>query len=254
MTKWLSDSQIQEETMKPSRKWINIGSGSLGKIFFEILGADELPNLDSSVRGKDKSDPFAMVVYEDVCAKTDIIDDCLSPRWLPWMQRAFVLNMDHASSDIFVGIFDYDGTIGNQHDLIGRVAIEISSLCPNTDYVLSYYLYDETLRSERKQHGSITVRIRVEYASQRDLVLSNLRVPPEEYINVKNKKDYLLIRKVVQGNTDIVKYSLNTITTYIEELTSYLFVQYYIMDAIISLLFWRGQVPFVFGIKRTFVI
>ena len=249
MTKWLSDDQIQEETMGPSHKWVDIGSGSLGKIYVEILGADNLPNLDSSVRGKDKSDPFAMLVYEDCCAKTDIVDDCLSPRWLPWTQRAFIFNMDHSSSDIFVGIFDYDGTLGNQHDLVGRVAIEISSLRPMTDYVLSYDLYDETLSSAREKHGSITVRMRVEYASQRGLVLSNLRVPPEEYINVKNKKDFLLIRKVVQGNTDIIKYSLGTINMYIEELTAYLYVQYYIMDAIISLLFWRGQIPFAFGIK-----
>lgn len=247
-TKWLTKDEIELKSMETSRRWIEIGSGKLGKLYFEFLKADGLPNLDSSVRGRNKSDPFAMVVYEDCCAKTDIIDDCLSPRWLPWMQRAFVFNIDHTSSDLFVGIFDYDASMGDGHDLIGRFAVETSNLRPETEYVLTYNLYQNGFEKERKPSGSVTVRIRLEVDNQKELVLSNLRHPPDEFINVKKKKDFNLVRQVVQGLPDLSTYSLNTVMLYVDELSSYLYVQYYIMDAIISLLFWRGQVPFC-GIK-----
>jgi len=248
VTKWLSDEEIQELALKPSRRWVGIGSGKLGRIYLEIIGANGLPNLDTSIRGRDKSDPFAMIVYEDCCAKTDIIDDCLSPRWLPWMQRAFVLHMDHSSSDVFVGVFDYDPSLGGGHDLIGRFAVETSSLRPDTEYVLSYNLYEDSFSKDRKAMGSVTVRIRVEFDSQKQLVLSNLRVPEDEYINVKKKKDFHLIRQVVQGKTDLTAYSLGTVMLYVDELQSYLYLKYYLVDAVISLLLWRGQVPF-FGIR-----
>ena len=33
--------------MKDSYKWIDVGSGTLGKIFMEIIGCDNLPNMDT---------------------------------------------------------------------------------------------------------------------------------------------------------------------------------------------------------------
>ena len=42
-------------------------------------------------------------------------------------------------------------------------------------------------------------------------------------------------------------YSTKTISLYVEELTGHSVAQYYLMDAIVALFFWRGQVKF-FGI------
>lgn len=81
------------------------------------------------------------LVYEDCYAKTDVIDDCLSPRWLPWTRRAFVFNMMHTSSQIFLGVFDSDSHPMSEHDLIGRVSVDISNFRPDTVYVLHYNLY-----------------------------------------------------------------------------------------------------------------
>ena len=64
------------------------------KVFVEIIGCDKLPNLDASILGE-KTDAFVSVVYEDCCARTDTVDNSLSPRWMPWTQRAFVFNMMH---------------------------------------------------------------------------------------------------------------------------------------------------------------
>jgi hypothetical protein len=55
-TKWLTEMEIELEASKPSTKWIEAGSGSLGKYYVEIIGCDGLPNMDFSVTGRSKTD------------------------------------------------------------------------------------------------------------------------------------------------------------------------------------------------------
>lgn len=93
-TSWLTHEKIEEETAKPSFHWTDIGSGSLGKIFVEVLGCDNLPNMDLGGT-RDKTDAFVSLVYEDSLGKTDVVADCLSPRWMPWTRRAYIFNMTH---------------------------------------------------------------------------------------------------------------------------------------------------------------
>jgi len=47
-TEWLTTDQIQTEAEKPSTHWIEAGSGSIGKLYFEVIGCDNLPNLDAA--------------------------------------------------------------------------------------------------------------------------------------------------------------------------------------------------------------
>ena len=72
--------------MKESNSWIDIGSGNLGKIFVEVLGCDNLPNMDTGATFGNKTDAFVSIVYEDCFVRTDVIADSLSPRFLPWSQ------------------------------------------------------------------------------------------------------------------------------------------------------------------------
>ena len=130
---------IEEETKRPSYNWTDIGSGTLGKIFVEILGCDNLPNMDTGGVLGNKTDAFISLVYEDCFAQTDVVSNCLSPRWMPWTQRAFVFNMMHTSSQLFLGVFDSDPM--SSHDLIGRVSIDLSNTRSNTVYVLQFQLY-----------------------------------------------------------------------------------------------------------------
>ena len=101
-TMWLTKEKIEEESNKPSYDWIDIGSGRLGKIFVEIISCDNLPNLDVGGVLGNKTDSFVSLVYEDCFVRTDVIDDCLSPRWMPWSQRAFIFNCMHTSSQLFL--------------------------------------------------------------------------------------------------------------------------------------------------------
>lgn len=226
--------------MKPSREWLHLGSGTTGTLFVEIIGCDGLPNMDTI----GKTDSFALLVFEDAYAKTDVIDDCLSPRFMPWSRRAFMYSMEHPSSDLRVGVFDFD-KMGN-NDLIGRVSVPISHLRPDTEYILNYNLYEDAVTPERKPQGSVKLRLRVEYESPKKVVMANLKPPVEQFINFQNPKQLAMAQGVVEGKTDMVAYGIGTLTMHIAELTSYLNVTYYITDAIMSLLLWRGQVP-LFG-------
>lgn len=55
-TKWLTHDEIEQEAYKPSTKWIEAGTGSVGKYYVEIIGCEGLPNMDFSVTGRDKTD------------------------------------------------------------------------------------------------------------------------------------------------------------------------------------------------------
>lgn len=121
-TDWLTEKEIEEQSMKPSKFWIDKGTGEMGTVHLEILGCDNLPNLDTGLFGN-KTDTFVEAVYEDCTCRTDIIDDCLSPRWMPWSNRAFIFNIMHSSSQLFLGIFDCDNGLEG-HDLIGNVSGE----------------------------------------------------------------------------------------------------------------------------------
>ena len=61
-----------------------------------------------SLMPRDKTDTFVSIVYEDTAVATDTINDTLSPRRMPWHQRAFELRMFDPKSSIFVGVFDRD--------------------------------------------------------------------------------------------------------------------------------------------------
>ncbi len=106
-----------------------------------------------------KTDAFVKVVYEDCICQTDVIDDKNSPRFLPWSKRAFVFHTNYPSSVVNLGVFDYDPGLLNQHDFIGRAAVDVTNLRPGTEYILNYALYDTALKKERKKNGSIKVRM-----------------------------------------------------------------------------------------------
>lgn len=132
------------------------------------------------------------------------------------MQRAFVLHMMHTSSKIHIGVFDFDAGFATDHDICGKVSIDLANLLPDTEYLLvrlkslsvafdcseshlilsllqRYNLYENSVRLDRKPKGIIMVRLRMELKEERDLILSNLAMPPEFFVNVKDGKDFDLV-------------------------------------------------------------
>jgi len=196
-TTYLSQEELIEEAMKPSREWLHLGSGTAGRVFVELIGVDGL-----AVSMLGKSDPFGLLIFEDSYGKTDVINNCGSPKWMHWSRRAFIFNMDHSSSDLRVGIFDYD-KMGN-HDMLGRAVVQVNRLMPDTDYVLKYKLYEDTSTVEREGMGTVTLRVRIEYESPKQVVLSALKMSDDQYVNFQEDRQLHIARQVVEGKTDMV--------------------------------------------------
>lgn len=85
--------------MKPSKNWLEAGSGNTGYLFVEVIGCDNLDKKDTL----GKSDPFVCLVFEDTAVTTDLIENTLNPRWMPWSKRAFAFRADHPSSILYLG-------------------------------------------------------------------------------------------------------------------------------------------------------
>ena len=142
-TTFLSHSQMEEEMMNPSTNWIAAGmetSQSLGQVYLEILKCSNLPNMDTGEALGNKTDAFVCAIFEESMVQTDVIDDKLSPFWFPWCQRAFVFQITHAFSPLFISVFDFDMGPGG-HDGIGRIAVNLSHFKADTLYTLEYNVY-----------------------------------------------------------------------------------------------------------------
>ncbi|KAL7446886.1 hypothetical protein ACHAXM_011668 [Skeletonema potamos] len=248
-TEWLTKEQIDEEALKPSHSWLDIGSGNLGKIFVEVISCDGLPNMDPSLGVGNVSDAFVSLVYEDCFARTHTVDDCLSPRFMPWSRRAFIFNMMHTSSQLFVGVFDEDPH--TSHELIGRVTVDLTNFIPNMVYTMKYNLYPTAKCNQREnKYGTITIRLRMDLEDERTLLLSNFRYPESVYVNIETKKDFKVMHQTVHGKVDMKKFNIWNVTYYMEELYEYLTIYYYLEDSLKSLILWRSKTTIPVPILR----
>lgn len=143
-----------------------------------------------------------------------MIPDCLSPRWPPWTQRAFIFNISYPSSDIYLGVFDHDPersplqqlsrSISEIHDSIGRVVVKCDKLVPSTTYTLNFPLYrGELLQHRTKTRGTITLRLRVEYPDLRAAMLEGLQVPHQNVVSVARKIDYQVSKYTTDGSCNL---------------------------------------------------
>ena len=195
-TKWMTRQEIDIESMKATHSWINSGNGRIGKLYVEVLECQNLPNVISLFNHrvdheKRMTDPFCCLVYEDAVVYTDVIRDATHPRWMPWSQRAFVFDMDHPSSNLMVGVFDFDDITGN-HNPLGRVNINLTNLLSKTEYSMYFDLHKSAmLDNNRKAQGRIKVRIRVEFKSyELKALATDIKLPLSHQINLANKYDF----------------------------------------------------------------
>jgi len=256
-TKWMTEKEINEEALDVSKCWVDIGSGPLAKIYLEIIGCDNLPNMDiikmkrtnfsnsinrvgeniQRIRG-DKTDACVAIVYEDAIARTDIINECLSPRWMPWTQRSFILNTSHASSKLYLAVYDLDnyvsGTSG--YEFAGRVVINLANFHFKKEYLLHYKLRN----ASQENSGTITVRLRMECPDERTFMLNSLRLPKPIYLNVKSQKEYFFAKTALFGK-DNDEFCLSKIVGYINEILLYPKILIFIIRAFFFILLWRGH-------------
>jgi hypothetical protein len=242
-TTFMTQHEIKVETLRPSKNWVEAGSGQFGKVFLEILSCHGLPNVDMGEAVGNLTDSFVCAVYEDTVAMTEVIDDELSPHWLPWTQRAFCFGMMHPASILYLGVFDYDLGPGS-HEPLGRVAVNLCNLQRNTIYTLKYNLYPSSNVTERIANGSITIRVRIECPDEKAALLESIKPRQKMHVNVKKEKTFKVVRYTCFGEYDNEeKFDLTVTKSYINEILEYkTAISYCIGDAVRSIMFWRGQV------------
>jgi len=240
-TEYLTNAELDYEMEKPSKNWIETGSGRAGKVYLEVLKCQNLPNMDAAMGvGVSKTDAFCTIIYEDALASTEVVYNKLNPKWMPWSQRAFVFHMSHPSSQVHLGVFDHD-TVGTA-DPIGRISIDLSSLNSGIEYTMTYTLYQSILDDVRPPRGTVTVRLRVETGKFRDELISTvLQFAPEEHINVTRGGDYATARFTTSGEENLNQLDMDAIQSYANELQSYVELLYYLERALKTLLLWRGH-------------
>lgn len=247
-TTYLTAQDIAYLTMQPSAQWVEAGSGTLGKVYLEILSCKGLPNVDVGEAVGNVTDAFVSAVFEDAMVQTPVIDDELSPHWLPWTQRAFIFKMMHPASTLYLGAFDFDLGISN-HQALGRVAVNISNLEKDTDYCLTYNLYPSSNVTDRTAAGTISVRIRIECTDEKEALIAALRPRPTFHINVRKEKSLSVLRYTCfgeYGDDNEHPFDLTVTGSYINEIFEYKRdIGYCLGDALRSLIFWRGQVRVV---------
>ena len=142
-TTYLSEGELKQEMYEPSSNWIQGGNNtkeSLGMVYLEVLECEGLPNMDTGGALGNKTDAFVCAVYEENLVQTDVIDDRLSPMWMPWTQRAFCFHMHHPMSQLFVSVNDFD--FGpSPHDGIGRIAVNLNHFESDVAYTLKYKIH-----------------------------------------------------------------------------------------------------------------
>jgi hypothetical protein len=243
-TTFMTPSKIKETAILPSREWVDSGSGTLGRLYLEVLSCHNLPNVDIGNAIGNKTDTFVAAVYGDAMVQTCVIDDELNPLWMPWTQRAFVLNMLHPSQVLYLAVCGYKRGLLS-HVPIGRVEIDPVNLQRDTVYDLQYSLFRSSHTNDTKGRGTIRIRLRLEIYDERAALLAALKPYPELYVNARKIKSLRVARYACCGEYDNEeRFSLQVLLAFADELKDkYLRrIIYGINDGCQSLFYWRGQV------------
>lgn len=235
----MGSNEIHSLAETPSEKWIEAGHGELGNLYVEILGCDDLPNLDTGILG-DLTDTYCGVVFEDNMLKTDVINNRLNPRWMPWCKRAFCFHIRHATSILMIGVLDYNTkVIETGNDKLGRVVVNTVNMRSGTSYLLHYPLYP---KDSTEAKGTLIIRVRVEWKDLKEASREALLPPPPFHINVKTQKSYDELRYICRGKINLKKANMQNIGKFVDELYTYLPKLYLTLDMMLSTWLWRGRV------------
>lgn len=238
---WMTKANIQQQSLEPSWKWVETGHGKAGTVYLEIIGCDDLPNLDSNLSPENQSDPFVGIVFEDNMVRTKVLFDTLCPRWLPWSTRAFAFNISHPGSTLFLGVFDYDDNgvaVTDYHDPVGRVVINTMNFECGTTYLLHYDLVDSTQMDTPR--GTITIRLRIEWNNENEAAKLALLSPPPFLINMDSQKSWAVLHYCLHGGVNTDKASMASVNLYLSEISYYWRSYCYLLDVLADILLWRG--------------
>ena len=186
-------------------------SAPVGELCVEVLEASGLPNLDNL----SLTDAFALILYEHTAARTSTIDDDLEPKWHAECPRAFRLPIHHASSSLFIALFDDDSssTLGalDDDDPIGRVVIQPCSLRPRTA-IDAWWPLTHHFNERPGSRGSIRLRITVTWHAERTLLWQPIELLQQAAtaplsIKLTNRRAMVSVEYAYRGLSPETRYS-----------------------------------------------
>ena len=165
------------------------GGTPIGELRVEVLEA-ELAKLHGNEKGGDllsPPDPYAVVLFEGLAARTHQFVDERRPRWGDASARAFRLPIRRPYSQVCVCIKDSDtdhpegGSSADDED-IGRIVLNVGSLVSDTVYDGWFALEHgadrmPSDRGARGARGYVRLRVSVSFISERARMLHYLRAP-----------------------------------------------------------------------------
>ena len=144
--------------------------GRIGSLRMEVLGCISLP--------RTKPDVCCYVIVGDAAFCSDVIQGYRSPMWPSASRRGAIFPLHHAYARIYVGVFDVRARTNKDNDVFcGRVAIDVATLRPNTEYDITFPLRASTLIYDRRPRGVIRLRFSLHWFSERGAVMSYFRSP-----------------------------------------------------------------------------
>jgi len=196
--KYLTEEDIYEDSLKPTERYEFMKSylkpslqlslerevpkaitdvwgspaddGRIGAFRVEVLGCISL--------GRTKPDVSVYCVCGDAVFSTDVLTGYRSPMWPSASKRAAVFPVHHAYAKVFVGVFDVRARKNNDNDVFcGRVALDISSIRPDTDYDVTFPLRASSFVYDRKPRGVIRLRFALHWFNERAAVFSYFKGP-----------------------------------------------------------------------------
>jgi C2 domain len=249
-TKWIHVDEIDSIAHQPSTKWVTAGCGGLGTLQVELIGCNDLPQMDADLSG---TDAFMAVVFEDNFLVSDVIWNHLHPRWMPWSTRAFRFKMRHPASLLHVAVFDFDEIPMTQHNPVGRVVLRPSRFQSGLTYTLHYPLQDYPDEQPlpdghvlddspmKPKRGSVILRIRLDWDNEAMAMKLLLAPPPRLIINVDNKKSFDVLCYTTHGAGYMSKASLQSVKLLANEIMSIQTDICFAIDVLIEIWLWRGR-------------
>lgn len=144
--------------------------GRIGSLRVEVLGCVSL--------NRNKPDVAVYMVCGDSAFSTDVLHGYRSPMWPSASKRAAIFPIHHAFARLYIGVFDVKVRKNKENDVFcGRVAIDISSLRPETEYDATLPLRASTFIYDRRKRGVIRLRFSLYWFSERSAALSYFRKP-----------------------------------------------------------------------------
>lgn len=205
----MTERDLYNEMMATSEKWEDLRKQAVGDREEEVIGSLHVEVLSSHGLSKldrlSGTDAVCYFVCGPYAFTSDVINGFCSPVWPRKSRRAAIFPLFHAYQRLYVGIFDDDGA-QDKDDFIGRVVIDMARLRPNSVYDISLPLRLYQNVYVKKAHGSIRLRLRVEYYNERKALLSYLKLPKKTdllgnsvTVNCSDFKAFRNVVMTVQG-------------------------------------------------------